>query len=716
VSDAKLEILLSAKNATGQAFASMKRDVDGLSRSFASWKSTLGSLAVGFGAGSALTAIGRDVLKAASDLEEATNKFDVVFAGQGRRAAQAVDVLTKAYAMSTREARQYLSSVQDLLVPMGVMPQKASEISAEVVKLAADLGSFNNLPTAQVIGDMQSALVGQYETMKKYGIVMSETIVSQQALNLGLAKNKEALTPAQKAYASFTLMVKDSQAAIGDMGRTGDGAANQWKKWQAGIEDLSASFGKQLLPAAIETLKFLNNSILPAVKSFDDSVNSLRDKAFGIDRRSPAEKLSAELAKNEKTLSVIETQNTFASPAYIQSLKQVVALQREKLAILNQAKPLSESRFIQAYATGGTVAGRIDTPSMGAGDFAAGAGAARTTEKGESVVKRFYDEYNKALLDQFEYEKSQLAAKLKEYAEHVKDKHSLDMWYAAELRKIDIEEYAANARFDGDYMAPESRYSKAFAANQQAMQAYSESAQKQRDAMQQADAAANDERWLKTYIEDMEQATRANEIFKDSMDIMGQSAADAFAEFATGTKTAAQAFTSMSQSIIAATVRMISQRGVEQFVGLAMNAIGGYFSGAGSTATGMDTNFTAPFFATVKHGGGMAGESGPTRALPAWMIESAARYHSGRSPIGPGERAAVIRDDEGVFTPGQMKAMGKVTVNINNYTGSEVKQTERTDPGGGRQIEIMIGNALAGDGPAARVIENKYGLRRQGRR
>lgn len=702
MADAKLDILLSAKNATGAAFADMKRDVDGLSRSFASWKSTIGSLAVGFGAGSAIAAIGKDVLKAASDLEEATNKFDVVFSGQGRRAAQAVDVLTRSYAMSTREARQYLSSIQDLLVPMGVMPAKASEISAEVVKLAADLGSFNNLPTAQVIGDIQSALVGQYETMKKYGIVMSETIVSQQAINLGLAKNKEALTPAMKAYASFTLMVKDSQAAIGDMTRTQDSAANQWKKWQATVEDFSAMLGKTFLPAATEALK-LANDFLGALQKLTSPTGAQK--------------------------SAITSQALLAGVAYYQQPQTKGILERDpelRERVMRQymlGHALRESGGPGGFGTigaleGGTVAGAVKTPAMAAADFAkAGAVAGGSAEKGEGVVKRFYADYNKALLDQFAYEKSQLDAKLKEYAEHVKDKHALDMWYSAELRKISIEEYAANARFDGDYMAPESRFSLGYAANEAAKREAEESLRKQREAIQAADKTANDERWWQTYVEDMEQATRANEIFTDSMDIMSQSAADAFAEFATGTKTAAQAFTSMSQSIIAATVRMISQRGVEQFMGLALQGIGSLFSG-GSTGTGMGTNFTAPFFAnaTYKHAGGLGSEPGPQAALPAWMIAAAPRYHGGRWPLGPGERPAVIRDDEGVFTPGQMRAMGgRVTVNVINNSGAEVSKTEKQDPDGGRQIDIMIGNVLAGDGRAARVLESKYGLRRQGR-
>ena len=143
-----------------------------------------------------------DCVKAASDLEEVTSKFNVVFAEQAKKAEEWARTLQDAYAMSMREAKQYLSSIQDLLVPMGMNARAAAYLSNEIVKLSADLGSFNNLPTAQVMLDIQSALVGNYETMKKYVVVLNATTVQQTALNMGLAETNGMLTAADKAQAA----------------------------------------------------------------------------------------------------------------------------------------------------------------------------------------------------------------------------------------------------------------------------------------------------------------------------------------------------------------------------------------------------------------------------------------------------------------------------------------------------------------------------------
>ena len=216
----------------------------------------VGVAAIAFGAAVAFGM--KKAIDAASDLEETTSKFNVVFAEQAQLAEKNAKILTDGFAMSQEEAKRYLSSVQDLLVPMGVAADKAANLSHEVVKLSADLGSFNNLPTERVMLDIQSALVGNFETMKKYGVVLKETVVSEKALAMGLADTKQELTAGHKAQAAYALMVEGSKAAIGDMARTSESYANQVKKLNANLSDLTAEIGKELLPMATEMIKSLN--------------------------------------------------------------------------------------------------------------------------------------------------------------------------------------------------------------------------------------------------------------------------------------------------------------------------------------------------------------------------------------------------------------------------------------------------------------------------
>lgn len=212
-------------------------------------------------------------IRAASDLEEATGKFNVVFGGVTRDVSKDVDMLKKSYAMSTREARQNLASMQDLLVPMGMNKNAAADMSANIVRLAADLGSFNNVKTADVMRDLQAALTGSGETMKKYGVVLNQTDVQQKALSMGLAKNAKDLTAADKAQAAYSIIVSGSSAAIGDMARTSNSYANQQKAMRAQMEDFAASAGKTFIPIA-KTIVGALSSIMKVFNGLSDEMRS----------------------------------------------------------------------------------------------------------------------------------------------------------------------------------------------------------------------------------------------------------------------------------------------------------------------------------------------------------------------------------------------------------------------------------------------------------
>ena len=294
-------------------------------------------------------------------------------------------------------------------------------------------------------------------------------------------------------------------------------------------------------------------------------------------------------------------------------------------------------------------------------------------KKSADVNKTFLEEYKREVEGALEFEKFKLDEQYKAFDKYVHDKSALNEWYASEKRKIEIKEYAetASTQFPSEAYGAESARARAYKANQKAAEDYQKSVEAQLAANEAADKKMNEANWWKTYIEDTEDATRANEIFADSMNIMSQSAADAFAEFVTGTKSAKDAFTAMAQSMISALVRIQSQKAFEGLFGMistgAVSLFSGMFSG-GSTPTGMGTNTTfsgggtmGGYMGMVKHSGGLMTESGPARQVPAMVFANAPRYHDG---LAPDEMAAILKKDEGVFTPGQMKALGGRSVSI----------------------------------------------------
>ncbi|MBU1140880.1 MAG: hypothetical protein KKA76_18040 [Proteobacteria bacterium] len=214
--------------------------------------------AAGVVVGSAFLFVGQKAIASASDLEETQGKFDVVFKGMTKSAEEWATTLQDSYILTETESKKYLSGIQDLLVPTGMARQEAGEMAFAFTKLAADLGSFNNLPTEQVILDITSALQGSSETMAKYGVNAKAAKIEQEVLSQGWASSKDDITDAMKAQALLNITMRQTADATGDLSRTSESYANQLRLAKKNVNDLELAFGKGLLPVVNLGVKAFN--------------------------------------------------------------------------------------------------------------------------------------------------------------------------------------------------------------------------------------------------------------------------------------------------------------------------------------------------------------------------------------------------------------------------------------------------------------------------
>jgi len=112
----------------------------------------------------------------------------------------------------------------------------------------------------------------------------------------------------------------------------------------------------------------------------------------------------------------------------------------------------------------------------------------------------------------------------------------------------------------------------------------------------------------------------------------------------------------------------------------------------------------------VHHSGGIVGEGGFMRSVNASVFNGAVRAHNG---LLPGERPIIAKDDEGVFTPGQMKALGSrsapnVSININNESGGQVDATQQdVNWDGNRMLVSMVVKDRRNMGPISRMQKKR---------
>lgn len=183
-----------------------------------------------------------------------------------------------------------------------------------------------------------------------------------------------------------------------------------------------------------------------------------------------------------------------------------------------------------------------------------------------------------------------------------------------------------------------------------------------------------------------------------------QGAEDALAQFV---MTGKADFGDLAQSIVADLIKIQIRSAI---TGALASVIGGAFGGGGGINAGL------------YHTGRGPGETNATRFVHAAHFDDAPRFHSG---IGPGEQAAVIRKDESVLTPGQMRALGSqrgagpVAVHIHNApAGVTAESKQSQEAGGGVRIDVMLKGAVStmiADGSLDTMMGRTYGLQRRGR-
>lgn len=240
----------AVKEVDSKVEASQRASVKNLSK--LGNKLTLG-LTVPLAAGAAAA------LNYASDLEETLSKVDVVFGGNADSIKNWASTAVEQMGLAEETAMSAAATYGNMATGMGLTANQGAEMAKSLTQLSADLASFNNTSqeTAQIA--LNSIFTGETETLKQYGIVMTETNLEQFAMQQGLEKNIKQMSQAEKVQLRYNYVLANTTNAQGDFARTSDSVANQTRMAKEQLKQAAAALGQNLVPAAASALKVLNN-------------------------------------------------------------------------------------------------------------------------------------------------------------------------------------------------------------------------------------------------------------------------------------------------------------------------------------------------------------------------------------------------------------------------------------------------------------------------
>jgi hypothetical protein len=209
-------------------------------------------IAAGAAAGAFAVKLGVDAVGAASDLMETQNKVGVIFGNSSDAVLEFGDTAVTALGQTQTQALEAAATFAQFGKAAGLAGNDLVDFSTEFVTLSADLASFNNSSPEEAITALGSALRGEAEPLRRFGVLLDDATLKTKAMEMGISDGTSKLTTQQKVLAAHAVVLEQTTDAQGDFARTADGLANTTRILSAAVEDAKAEIGLGLV-AAIET-------------------------------------------------------------------------------------------------------------------------------------------------------------------------------------------------------------------------------------------------------------------------------------------------------------------------------------------------------------------------------------------------------------------------------------------------------------------------------
>lgn len=257
------EVKIKAVDETGKAIASTTKRFETATAKFESMGKRLQTVGkrMSLFVTAPLVGLGILAVKTASDMEEVESKFDAVFKHIAKETKDWADDFGIAVGRSRKDIYGWMAALQDTFVPLGYSREEGAKLSKVLTQLTVDVASFNNAVETDVLRDFQSAIVGNHETVRKYGIIMTQATLDQELLNMGIKGGMQVATEQQKVMARVNMIMKGTTDAQGDAIRTAGSFANQMRALKSSFQEVLIAVGEYFIPVLSKLIEHIKKGM-----------------------------------------------------------------------------------------------------------------------------------------------------------------------------------------------------------------------------------------------------------------------------------------------------------------------------------------------------------------------------------------------------------------------------------------------------------------------
>lgn len=354
-----------------------------------------------------LVDFGRQSIETASDLAEVQNVVDTAFGESKQKMEDFADTAVKTYGISKLTAKQTGSNFMAMAAGMGLANDSASDMAMALTGLSADMASFYNVGQDVASTALKSIFTGETETLKQFGIVMTDANLQAYALSKGIMKSTADMSQAEKVQLRYNYVMSQTALAQGDFAKTSDSWANQTRILSEQWKEFGATIGTVLMNVLLPAVKAIN-SVLSQLISLAQGAARALSEAFGFELSNSADEAQSIV---KSTSQAVDNYSDIADNA-----QQAQEAQEGSLASFDQMNKLNDES--KSDSTGVSGAGEIMQPS--------GTSVEVDTGKADKKLSDFF----KSVRTQFE--------KLADYLDKNFKPIFADIWSGLERESIEL--------------------------------------------------------------------------------------------------------------------------------------------------------------------------------------------------------------------------------------------------------------------------------------
>lgn len=273
--------------------------------------------------------LGNFAVGAASKMDELGNVTSQVFGNSKREVEDWAKTMDDKIGRSIYQLQNFASIYGSMFKGAGFDTSYFKNISKDLAVFTADFSSFFNVTDDEAFTAIKGALTGETEALKRFGIILNDTVMAEYALTQGIKANWSELDTALKMQLRYNKLMEITTHIQGDAERTVDGYANSLKKAEGLIDNIATSVGQKLIPGATRAVHMFNG-IAEAI----DNMLSKKDVTDYV----------FDFVKEKQSIDELKERYIELSELYLQGLNTPES-EKERLELYNQILTLYPELF-----------------------------------------------------------------------------------------------------------------------------------------------------------------------------------------------------------------------------------------------------------------------------------------------------------------------------------------------------------------------------------